>query len=130
MVTNAMMSPTDFENILDTYSGQEVTRTPITKTTDPYSGDETLTDGSPVTIKVHFVRSNDKYEYDKMGLTEKGDAIMLARIADAVKKNDKITHQSKTYRIRELYDVDGTFVPDASGTTKVYTVCNLFSLEE
>lgn len=123
------MTATDFENLLDGYAGIQATYTPVTKTVSNTYGEETLTDGTTSNIKVHFVRINEDHDFEKYGLKEKGDAIMLAKYSDSVNDNDKVTINSVTYRIGEHYDVAGVFDSTGSGTTFIYTVCSLFLVE-
>lgn len=78
--------------------GVEVVRTPVTMTTD-YSGNKTYTDGSNETIEVVFMNPSKKYNLDKAGLTEVYDAKVFAKSDQTINKYDKITYDSKVYRI-------------------------------
>lgn len=128
MVQN-VLTVEDFDSILDEYAGRQVSHTPVTKTTSNSTGEETLTDGQAVTIKAYFMLTNQKWDFGKAGFLEKGDAVMLAKIADSVGKNDKITVDSAVYRCREVFNVPGVFDSTGSSTSFVYTAINLFLTE-
>jgi len=81
--------------------GVEVTRTPVTKTTD-FHGDKTYTDGTNETITVVFGNPDTKYGLDKPGLTKVYDALMYVKPAQTINKYDKITHQSKVFRVETV----------------------------
>lgn len=128
MISNVLTTG-DFDKILDDYSGRQVTHTPVVQTVSNISGQETLTDGTTKTIKVHFLRTAQSWDFEKAGFLEKGDAVMLSKHADGVKKDDKITADSQVFRVREAYNVPGVFDSTGSSTSFVYTSCNLFLIE-
>ena len=125
MVQN-VLSTSDFNRILDDYAGVQVSHTPVTKTTSNVSGQEALADGTPANIKCYFMRTGQNWDFEKAGFFEKGDAVMLAKVSDAVAKNDKITFKGSVYRVKEAFDVPGVFDSTGSGSSYVYTACNLF----
>ena len=120
------ISVNDFDSILDNYAGQQLSHTPITRTKSNVTNEETLTDGSPVNIKAYFMRTAQNWDFAKAGFLEKGDAVMLAKVVDGVVKDDKITFKSQVFRVKEAFNVPGTFDSTGSGTVYVYTACNLF----
>ncbi len=124
-----VLTVNDFNRILDDYAGRQVSHTPIVKTTSNISGQETLTDGTAVTLKAYFMRTNQKWDYEKLGFLEKGHAVLLAKYADRVVKNSKITVEGNDFRVREAYDVPGVYDSTGTGTSFVYTACNLFLIE-
>ena len=128
MVQN-VLTVTDFDNMLDNYAGRQITHTPIVKTTSNISGQETLTDGTSVTIKAYFMRTNQLWDFEKMGFLEKGNAVMLAKYASSVVKNSKITVDGNDYRVKEAFNVPGVYDSTGSGTSFVYTACNLFLID-
>ena len=125
MVQN-VLTVSDFDRILDDYAGVQVSHTPITRSTSNVTGQETLTDGTPANIKVYFMRTEQAWDFVKAGFVEKGDAVMLAKVADSVVKDDKITFKGSVYRVREAFDVPGVYDSTGSGSSFVYTACNLF----
>jgi len=125
-MVQSVLSVNDFDRILDNYTGRQVTHTPVVKTVSNISGQETLTDGTSVTIKAHFMRTNQKWDFEKAGFLEKGDAVLMAKYADNVVKNDTITAGGNDYRVREAYNVPGVYDSMGTGTTYTYTSCNLF----
>ena len=125
MVQN-VLTVDDFDRILDDYAGRQVSHIVVTQSTSNISGQETFADAAPVTIKCYFMLTNQQWDFEKAGFLEKGDAVMLAKYADSVGKDDKITADGKTYRVKEAYDVPGVFDSTGSGTAMVYTACNLF----
>lgn len=78
--------------------GVTVTRTPVTTTTD-FSGDKTYTDGTDEDIEVVFENPNSGFTLDKAGLTENFDARMFTKSDQTINKYDKITYDSKVYRV-------------------------------
>ena len=128
MVQN-ILSVADFNQILDNYAGRQVAHVVTTKTTSNISGQETLSGASPVTIKAYFMRTSQKWDYSKAGFLENGDAVLLSKFADGVVKDDIITVEGINYRVREAYDVPGSFDSTGSSTTFTYTACNLFISE-
>ena len=128
-MTQRVLSVADFDSILDNYAGRQLTHTPVVRTISNITGQETLGDGTPKTLKAYFMRTSQKWDFEKMGFLEKGDAVALTKYADGVVKNDKITVEGNKYRVREAYNVPGTFDSTGSGTTMTYTACNLFLIE-
>jgi len=92
--------------------GVEVTRTPVTVTTD-FSGDKTYTDGTDETIDVVFENPSQSFNLDKAGLTEAFDAKMYTEQDQTISKYDKITYDSKVYRVDTIrkvrFDGNGIF---------------------
>ena len=110
----------DFDNGPLADFGVSVTRTPVTTTTD-FHGDKTYSDGTPVSITVVFQNPNQNYGLDKSGLTETADAKMFVKSTQTINKYDKITHNSKIYR------VDTVSVRKMAGTTAYKTVLLFFT---
>jgi len=128
-VVQNVLTADDFDRILDDYAGSVVSHTPVTKTTSNKSGKETLSDGTAANIKCYFMRTGQNWDYVKAGFIERGAAVILAKYADSVAMNDKITFKGVVYRVRERFDVPGVFDSTGANTTYTYTACNLF-LEE
>lgn len=106
--------------------GRYASYTPVTKTTSNITGEETLTSGTPTNISCFFIKTNQRFDFEKNGLTEVGDAVLLAKYSDGVVKDGIITIDSQTYRIRQRYDVPGTFDKDGNSFAFCYTACALF----
>jgi len=124
-MVQVFFSSDDFLNFL-TSVGRLVSLQHVTKTTSNITGEETLSMGTAANIQAYFVRTNQRWDYDKAGLKELGDGILVSKYADAVQKDDLITVDSSKYRVRERYDVPGTFDIDGSSTAYVYTVCSCY----
>jgi len=128
-MVQAVLTVSDFDRILNDYTGRQIIHTPIVKTTSNISGQETLTDGTAVTIKAHFMRTNQNWDFQKAGFLEKGNAVVLSKYADGVVKDDKITAEGNVYRVRESFNVAGVFSSTSDATTFTYTANNLFLIE-
>ncbi|KKL71442.1 hypothetical protein LCGC14_2094890 [marine sediment metagenome] len=100
------MAPTfsDFNNGPIVDFGLSVTRTPVTVTTDNIGGQKTYVDGSNENITVVFQNPNQDFGLDKAGLTERFDAKMFIKYDQTMNKYDKITHNSKIYRVDKVTD--------------------------
>lgn len=115
----------DFDWMLDNYFGRELTHTPVTKTDSNYTGEEILTNGTPVGIKCYVMKTSQNWDFKQYGFMEKGDLVGLFKLADLVTLNSIITVNGENFRVRESFDVPGVF--DSGGTaTYVYTFANLF----
>ncbi len=123
-----IFSVADFDFILDNYAGRQLSHTPVTKTTSNYTGEETLTDGTPTNIKCYVMKTGQNFDFKGMGFLEKGQMVGLFKIADGVKINSIITVNGEDYRVRESFDVPGEFDSTGSGTVYVYTAGSLFKI--
>ncbi len=93
-----MTAADDFDNGPIVDFGVSVTRTPVTTTTD-FHGEKKYTDGTDATISVVFENPSQKFGLDKSGLTEVYDARIFIKAGQAMSKYDKITYDSKVYRV-------------------------------
>ena len=91
---------TDFAIILADI-GVTVVRTPVTTTTN-FSGQKTYTDGSDANVTAVFTNPSQNFALDKSGLTEISDAKLYVTAATTINKRDKITYQSKVYRVDKI----------------------------
>lgn len=112
----------DFENGPLNDFGVDVTRTPVTVMTDNIGGQKTYSDGSTSTITVVFENPNQNFGLDKAGLTEHFDARLFCKATQTMNKYDKITYDSKDYR------VDKVSIRYFNGTAMFKTV-NLFFIQ-
>jgi len=119
----------DFDFILDNYAGRQLTHTPYTKTTSNYTGEETLTAGTAVSIKCYVMKTGQRFDFKQYGFLEKGDMVGLFKIADSVTLNSLITVNGEKYRVKESFDVPGTFDSTGTGTVYTYTAASLFKAE-
>ena len=90
--------------------GVSVTRTPVTMIPHNITGQKTYTDGSDESITVVFTNPKKAYPLDKSGITETADALMFTKTTQTINKYDKITHNSKIYRVNtvDLRKFNGT----------------------
>jgi len=102
--------------------GVEVTRTPVTMTTD-FHGNKTYTDGTDETIEIAPSPYNKKYNLDKSGLNKSYDMMAFVGPSVTLNKYDKITYDSKIYR------VDSVSPRDFNGT-RIFNVAMLFFVED
>lgn len=124
-MVNSILNANDFNDILDDYAGRTLSHTPVTQTTSNITGEETLTDGTPVDIKCYVMKVGQNFNYKEVGFMEIGDMVGLFKVADNVKINSKITVNGEVFRVKESFDVPGVF--DSSTTaTYIYTVGNLY----
>jgi Tfp pilus assembly protein FimT len=100
---------TDFEDGPLNDFGVTAVRTPVTVTTD-FHGNKTYTDGTNANITVVFSPVNKEYTLDEAGLTRVYDARVFLKDTETLNKYDKITYDSKVYRVDRVSerDFDGT----------------------
>ena len=113
---------TDFVNGPLKDFGVTISRTPVTMTTD-FHGDKTYTDGTDETIEVVFENPDKRFTLDKPGLTEVYDAKLFTKPNQTMSKYDKITYDSKVYR------VDTVSKRNFNGTT-MFKAVTLFYLND
>ncbi|MHA1481854.1 MAG: hypothetical protein ACTSQA_00265 [Candidatus Heimdallarchaeaceae archaeon] len=128
MASNVIISAADFDQILNEYAGRTITHTPVTKTTSNITGEETLIDGTPVSIKCYVMKTNQSFNYKEAGFIELGDMVGLFKIADNVSINSKFTVNGEVFQAKESFDVPGVFNPEEEAQL-IYTSCNLYKLE-
>ena len=127
MASNVIISIADFNQILDSYAGRTIPHTPVTQSTSNVTGEEILTDGTPVDIKCYVMKTNQSFNYREAGFIELGDMVGLFKIADNVKINSKFTVNGEVFQAKESFDVPGVFNPEEEATY-IYTVGNLYLL--
>lgn len=109
-----------YETMIDNF-GKTISRTPVTKTTHPISGEETLTESAAANITGAFFRRADSFAQDVEALFQGADAILLVKSAVTVNKNDKLTYDSEDYRVNDV-------VRRRLGTTSFYFVARCFKV--
>lgn len=117
--SNTGVNFTVYANMITKY-GDDVVRTPATQTLSNVDADETLTSGTPETIRVYICRRTKEYKQEEEGFFEGGDAIMLAKSTQTVNKNDLIAWQGETYLVFSVLD------RDQIGGNIAYKKCVLF----
>lgn len=124
-VRQSHLSVDDFNRILDEYYGRNVSHISRSKTTDNITGGETWTESASTDIYCYCMRMEQKWTYDKRAQIEGGDAVLLSKYADGVKKDDIIEMDGVKYIVKNSYNIPGQYNTDNS-VTFVYTYCNLF----
>lgn len=87
-----------FESMIDNFS-KTLTYTPVVKTVDNITGDETLSPGTPVSIVGAFFRKEDDWTQDKAGLIQNADAILLVKKDVTIAKDSTIEYDGEKYRV-------------------------------
>lgn len=107
---------TDFTNGPVVDFGVTAVRTPVTVTTN-FHGNKTYSDGTNANIVVVFEVYNEKHNLDKAGLTKVYDARIFLKPDATLNKYDKITYESKVYRVEEvsIRNFNGTAVFKVAG---------------
>jgi len=80
---------------------KSLTYTPITKTTDNITGDETLTKGTPTTISGAFFKKDQNYNQAFEGLFKDADAILLLLPEVEINKNSLLTYDGEEYQNKD-----------------------------
>lgn len=110
VTSNVSGTDGDFLNGPLTDFGVTAVRTPVTMTTN-FSGNKTYTDGTNENISIVLQPYNVKYDIDKSGLNKNYDMMAFVGPSVTLNKYDKITYDSKVYR------VDNVSTRDFNGTT-------------
>ena len=115
-------SSEDFINGPLTDFGVTAVRTPVTMTTD-FHGNKTYTDGTDANIEVVFNPITKEYTLDKAGLTRVYDATVFLKSDATLNKYDKITYDSKVYRVDKVSERD-------FNGTRIFRVGMLFFISD
>jgi len=118
MSINFAGGTTAYELMIDNFA-KTISRTPVTKTTDNITGDETLTEGASANITGAFFRSEDAWSQNKEALFDGADAVLLVKDGVTLNKDDKLTYDSEDYRVVSITD-------RRLGTTVFYQVARCF----
>jgi len=110
---------TVYSNVITQY-GDDVVRYPATFTYSNIEGDETVTYGATASLRAYIVRKARPWTFDKAGMIEGGDGLMLVKAADTITRLDKVTWNGNSYRVQTVLNRDNI------GGTVAYKVCNLF----
>jgi len=98
-----------------------ISRTPAVKTENPLTGEETLTDGTTVSIIGTLFKRGDKYTQDRPGLIANADAVVMVKPTVTINKNDKLAYGGETYRVEE---VEGRYYDE----TLIYYAAQCFKI--
>lgn len=90
-----------FEEMITNFS-KTLTRTEVTKTISNLTGDETLTEGSDTSISGAFFRQEDEWAFDKAGLFQGADAVLLILSSVTLNRDDLITYDGEVYRVDKI----------------------------
>lgn len=104
---------------------RSVSHIPVTKTTNPMNGEETLTEGSTATVSVVFFKKETGFKQEFEGVFEDGDAECVVSSTYDLNRDDKLIVDNETYRIDKKIEYYGGNTND----TKIFTQCNLFLVE-
>ena len=111
----------DVYSTMITNFAKTISHIPRTKVVDNITGDETLTDGSPVNISGAFYRKEDEWAVDKGVNLQGADAILMVLPAVTINREDKLTYDGENYRI-------DTVVERRLGTTAFYNMARCFKI--
>lgn len=111
-----------FNDIISRY-GYDITRTPITKTTSNIYGKEELSEGTSQTIRAYITKRTQPWHFDKEGLIEGGDALMLVQSGQDINKNDIIEADNDKYRVHDILN------RNQFGGVTAFKSCNLFKID-
>ena len=117
-IINFSGAQTAFETMIDAFA-KTLTRTPVTKTISNVTGNESLTEGTPVSISGPFFRQEDDWSQDRAGLFQGADAILLLKNDVVLNKDDKITYDGQDYRVEKVVD-------RGYGETEIHQTFRLF----
>ena len=121
-----LISKGDVAQILNKWHGRKLTITPRTQSFDNDTGEQVFVNGTSKLITAFFVRSNQKWDYEKAGFFEKGDAFLVCLFKEGVKKDDLIVAEGLKFVVKEVLNVPSVLDPDGSNTEFIFTSCNLF----
>jgi len=111
------VSTDDFNQVLADFT-RALSYQVVTITRSSIGGNETTTYATASTKNYVFFLEENRYLFDKEGLVEVGDAYILAPTADAIKRYDKFTVDSKTFI------VDNVIRRTVAGTAMLdYGIC-------
>jgi len=100
--------------------GINCTRTPVTESLSNMYIDETLTEGTSVTIKIFIKpKQENEYVFDKDGEIQKNNIFAMSKNTTTINKNDKLLIGTKTFRVMNVEEIT------AEGYV-VYKKVNLF----
>jgi len=118
-VSGALFAAKYKEMLGAAFFGKDLVVTPVTKTTSNITGDETLTEGTSVTVKGSLYKASDKYAQDNPGLIKDADAVVTFPPGTSIAKDYKITWNSENFRVDDTEE-------QAFGKTNIYIICRVY----
>ena len=91
----------DFNQILSDH-GRVVSYKAVTRTQDAITGEETTTFAAAANQTVVFFLEENRFIWEKEGLTEVGDAYIIAPTTLGIKRYDQFTVDGDTYYIETI----------------------------
>lgn len=96
-----------------------------TQVLDPITGDDTNTYTTATSIQAVFVKTAQKWWFDKEGLVQRGDAYLCVQPSVVTPvKEDRITVDNKSYYIDDILPV----YSDIGNAVLLYYFCNLYAV--
>jgi hypothetical protein len=92
----------DFSDNIYTDWATSMTLTTTTTAIDNITGDETLTSSTTATISAVFLRKEQRWNFDKEGLLQEGDAYIMTLPSQTLNKDDVITANNANYRVQDI----------------------------
>ena len=118
MVLNLSGGVAAYDTMIGNFE-KTVTHEVVTITHDNYSGQESLSFANSVEVKGAFFRRGEGWQWEKQGLFENADAILIVKPSVSIKRDDKITYDDATYKV-------GTVVKRELAGSHFYTSVELF----
>jgi len=97
------VSTDDFSQIFDDFT-RTLSYSVVTKSIDVETGDETSTFATASNITAIFFLEENRFLFNKQGLTEVGDAYIMAKVATGIKRYDRFTVDGNTYYINKVIE--------------------------
>ena len=101
MVVPLNIDATPFQSMMGLLS-KSLTYIPVTKTVDNINGQETLTDGTSVTIQGNLFFKKAQYAQQQYGLIFNGDGILMVLPSQTLNRDDKVVFDGITYRVDQV----------------------------
>lgn len=90
----------DFQQVMDDLQ-RTISYQVSSKTTDGM-GNETTTFAAASNLLMVFYKNDTRYKFDKEGLTQIGDAYVMAPLTAGIKRYDRLTIDSNVYYIESV----------------------------
>ena len=121
-MTNAAILAEHFEKFPLNDLGRTIDRYPITKTTNPITGRETLAKGTKVSITAIAARVDTSWTQEEIIKLEGADGFIMTKPDVTLNEQDYVEVDSVTYEIKNLITIK-------AGTTEMFKYGQLFIKE-